>query len=119
MESNDSRMAHLRHELLTDIADQVTLILKDFNVASEKAEQAGVAVSNHLSEHWGGQLITFPKDHLFKITQRDLDIFNKVNANNMSAVAKEYGLTVNGIYRAIKRIRKRAIAERQPDIFDP
>lgn len=118
MASNDSRMAHLRHELLTDIADQITLILAEFSVDPEKAEQAGVSVSNHLAEHWGGQLITFPKDHLFKITQRDLEIFNKVNANNMSEVAKEYGLTVNGVYRAIKRIRKRAVAERQPDIFD-
>lgn len=118
MGGKNSRMEHLRHELLTDIADQVTMILRDHNIDAEKAEHIGADVANHLAEHWGGQLITFPKDYLYKIVQRDLDIFQKVTANNMGAVAKEYGLTVNALYRVIRRIRKRAIAERQPDIFD-
>lgn len=110
-------MSHVRHELLTDVADQISVILKEYNVDPVKAEQAGAAVSNHLAEHWGGQLITFPKDHLYKITQRDLQIFQEVDAHNIHEVARKYNLTTNAIYRVIKRIRRLAVAERQPDLF--
>ncbi|HTF98639.1 MAG TPA: Mor transcription activator family protein [Cellvibrio sp.] len=115
--SNDSRMAHLRNELLTDVCDQIAKVLLEFNIEPAKAEHAGSHVANFLAEHWGGQLITFPKDHLHKITQRDLEIFEKVTAANITEIAKEYGLTVNGIYRVIRRIRTRAISEKQPNLF--
>ena len=117
MAAKQSRMEHLRHELLTDIADQVKFILVDHGIDEERATHAGNDISNHLAEHWGGQLITFPKDYLFKIIQRDLDIFNEANSNNMSEVAKKYNLSLNGLYRVLKRIRKRAIASKQDDMF--
>lgn len=116
--SKDNRMALERHELLSDVAKQVSLILKEYNIAEADADEVGNAVTNHLSEHWGGQVIIIPKDHIYKITQRDLEIFDKVTHNNMHEVAKEYNLTINGLYRVLRRIRKRAIDLKQPGLFE-
>lgn len=114
---HESHMSRVRHELLTDVADQIEIILREFNVDPAKAEQAGAAVSNHLAEHWGGQYVTIPKDFLFKTTERDLAIFEELNRDNINELSKKYDISVNGIYRAVKRIRKRAIAEKQPGLF--
>jgi Mor family transcriptional regulator len=110
-------MSHLRHEMLSDTADQVALILREANVAPELAEYAGHLVANHLAEHWGGINFVMPKDNTFKIITRDLQIFDEVNASNMQSVARKYNLSENAIYRIIKRIRARAIAEKQPGLF--
>lgn len=110
-------MSRVRNELLTDVAKQVEIILAEFNLDPEQAEQAGLAVSNHLAEHWGGQYVTIPKDFLFKTSRRDLALFQELNRDNINELSKKYNISVNGIYRAVKRIRKQAIAEKQPDMF--
>jgi Mor family transcriptional regulator len=118
LDDRKTDMSCTRHEFLDDIASQIKQILIDNNVDASLAEQTGIDVSNHLSEHWGGQVFSVPKNHLFKITERDLAIFNEANRNNMHAVARKHGISVNAVYRALKRIRRSAISKSQPDMFN-
>lgn len=112
------QMEHLRHQLLADAADRVARVLLDYNVPEEAAEQCGSAVADDLAMHWAGQNITIPKDYRYKLTQRDLEIWEKFRGHNHLQLAREYGLTVNAIYRIIKRTKRHAIARQQPDIFE-
>lgn len=100
-------MAEKRHELLSDIADHVAFVLRDHGIDSAIAEQAGAAVVDHLCTTWAGSLVNFPKDYRWKLTQRDLEILSKFRGNNHHALAVEYGMTENGIYKLLKRVQDR------------
>lgn len=107
MTTKPSAMAQKRHELLSDIADHVSAVIKDHGIDLAVAEQAGAAVVEHLSNTWAGSCVTFPKDFRWRITQRDLEILGKFKGNNHHALAVEYGMTENAIYKLLKRTQDR------------
>jgi len=115
------RLEHLRHEVYEGMSVQAQKCLtEDFNLGLTQREALWISnqLVNYLAEYWSGQTLTFPKDHIFNIDERDFEIFNKVNGKNMMEVAREYKLTKNGLYRVIRRIRGRAIRRAgQLDIF--
>lgn len=114
---NQSRMEQTRHELLQDIADHAEAIMKEYGIEAAVAEQVGTAIADHLAEHWGGQLINFPKDYLFKLAERDLQIYNEFTGANHTELARRYQMTVRGIYKVIARVHKREVDRRQPRLF--
>lgn len=111
-------MDKLRSELLDDVSAHAMDILRDHGIDTELAEQCGVALAEHLAEHWGGQLINFPKNFLYKLAQRDMVIYSEFNGRNHAELAKRYKMSVRGIYKLIARAQKRVIAEKQPNLFD-
>jgi len=113
-----SRMKVLRHELLRDLADQANSLLSDYGVSTDVAEQVGCALADHLAQHWGGQLINFPKDACFKVAQRDLDIWTEFNGRNHPYLAQKYNLSQRAIYDIVRRMKRQAM-EDQIDLFDP
>lgn len=102
-------MEQSRHELLTDLASHVTAELIIFGIDADKAEQVGDNIANHMAEHWGGQTICYPKDYIFKLNARDLDIYDRFNGTNHMALAREYRLSVRAIYKIIDRVRRRVV----------
>ena len=109
----NSPMAEKRHELLSDIQDHVAFVVQEHGIAAEVAEQAGAAVVNHLCEIWAGSHVTFPKDYRWRLTQRDLEILSKFRGNNHHALAVEYNMTENAIYKLLKRIQDRKFDREQ------
>lgn len=114
---SESRMEPMRNELLSDVAAQAAIIIKEHGIEADVAEQAGIAIADHLAEHWGGQLINFPKDYLFKLAERDLRIYNEFAGHNHGALASKYRMTVRGIYKLIARVHKREVDRRQHRLF--
>lgn len=100
-------MEQARHELLSDVACQITEELKVFGIDVEVAGQVGDAIANHLAEHWGGQTICYPKDYVFKLNARDMEIYNRCNGSNHMQLAREYKLSVRAVYKLLKRVRRR------------
>lgn len=88
---SESRMEPMRNKLLSDVAAQAANIIKEHGIEADVAEQAGIAIADHLAEHWGGQLINFPKDYLFKLAERDLRIYNEFAGHNHGALASSTG----------------------------
>lgn len=113
----NSQMEDLRHELLSDVADLATTVAKDHGLMADIADQVGCAVANRIADHWGGQLISFPKDYHFKTSQRDLQIYDEFTGNNHSELSRKYGLSVRAIYKVIEKTRKRDIDKRQVKLF--
>ncbi|WP_225307532.1 Mor transcription activator family protein [Nitrincola iocasae] len=112
-----SYMEHRRHELLEDVADHASRIVTDHGIDTETATQVGAAIADHLCQHWGGQMITIPKDYRFGIAKRDAEIWAKFNGRNHSELAREFNMTTRGIYKVVERMRQRD--KTQPDFFAP
>jgi Mor family transcriptional regulator len=110
-------MAALRHELLDDVVEQAKNVLVDHGVDTDVSEQAATAIAEHLADHWGGQLINFPKNFLYKLAQRDRVIYDEFNGRNIAELARKFNMSVRGIYKVINRAQKRAVKEKQPDLF--
>lgn len=111
--SKDSQMENARHELLQDVADQVAIILREHGIDAELREQAGLAVADHLADHWAGQLIYYPKDHVGRLSARDLRIYNEFTGHNHGALAKKHNMSVDGIYKLLRRARRKDLDRRQ------
>lgn len=112
-----SRMAELRHELLVDLEHQVSCFLQSYGIKTDIAEHVATNLANHLADHWGGQLINIPKDHVYKIASRDLDIYKAFNGRNHAELARGFGLSVRAIYDIIKRTEKLIRDETQGSLF--
>ncbi len=105
--NKSSAMAEKRHELFTEMADHVVLVLQDFRIPKDVADQAASAVVDHVAQVWGGSHLTIPKDFHWHLTKRDLEILSKFTGNNHHALAVEYNMTENAIYKLLKRIQER------------
>lgn len=109
MSKKEPQMASLRHELLEDVVIQAMSILVDYGIDPIMAEQAGCGLADHLANHWGGQLVSIPKDHVHRLAERDLAIYNRFNGKNHSELAREFNMGVRGIYKVLDRVHRREV----------
>lgn len=112
-----SRMSELRHELLVDLEHQASCFLQKYGVKTDIAEHLAISLANHIADHWGGQLINLPKDHVYKIASRDYDIYKAFNGRNHAELAREFGLSVRAIYDIVKRTEKLVMDEVQGSLL--
>ncbi|OCG02945.1 Mor transcription activator family protein [Gilliamella sp. wkB112] len=115
---NKSAMSIKRHELLTHISLSVAREAMDYGLSDDIAAQLGDNIANTISELFGGQNLTFPRDFIFKLNQRDLQIYNAFKGNNYAELSQKYNMTERGIRKVIDRVHKRIIKEKQPALFD-
>ncbi len=108
-----TQMEVTRHELLRDIEDNVSALCKNYNLDQDICEQISIHVADFLAEHYGGMVISFPKDFHYKIAQRDLDIYNDFNGNNWLYLIRKYNMTESGIRKVINRVSRRIIKRNQ------
>ena len=99
-------------ELVADLEDQMAACLLS-SLSIERKE----ALARHITDNWGGQLIYIPKNHLGKISDRDYKIYAAFNGKNHAALAKQFDLTVQQIYKIIKEAGLAERAKNQGDLF--
>lgn len=102
-----SAMADKRHELLSGVAAHAAVVAREHGMDAAVAEQLGNAIADHLAQTWAGATICIPKDHRFNLSKRDVEILSKFRGNNHHALAQQYGLTENAIYKLLKRVQDR------------
>ncbi|MFQ0994167.1 DNA-binding protein [Gilliamella sp. Choc5-1] len=107
-----------RHELLTHISLSVANEAMDYGLPEDIAAHLGDSIANTISELFGGQNITFPRDYRFKLNQRDLQIYDAFKGNNYAELSQKYKMTERGIRKVIDRVHKRMIKEKQPTLFE-
>lgn len=105
-------------ELLSDLADQVATKLSARGVAADLAAELGLAVAEHVREHWSGQSIYLPKGQQFDLSRRDMEIWRDFNGRNQETLARAHNLTVMRIYQIVKRVRAEMIKRRQGSLFE-
>lgn len=104
-------------ELLSALAEIVSVMAAEEGVDPELASTLGVKVMDRMREDWGGQPIYFPKGVSIDIDRRDMEIFDKFNGSNHDVLAKEYNLSVIHIYRIVKVVRAEMLKKRQGALF--
>lgn len=105
-------------ELVADLEDQTAACLLS-ELKLERRQALGIAkkVARHITDNWGGQLIYIPKNHLGKVSERDMAIYREFNGRNHAALSRKYDLTVQQVYRIVKEVGMRERAKKQADLF--
>ncbi|MCD7099071.1 Mor transcription activator family protein [Stenotrophomonas sp. MMGLT7] len=109
-----------RHELLTEVAELISQqLVRTHAVSADLAELVGSSVADALAEHWGGQIITYPKDAHYKASKREHEILLAHRRGaTFASLARETGMTERGVRRLINRAQVRASGLDQPGLFD-
>lgn len=70
-------------------------------------------------------MVTFPKDAQYKLTLKELEIYDQFDGRNKDDLARRYGMTPRGMGKLLKRIRDKiksqnaeAAAAGQLDLID-
>ena len=91
-------------EVLTYIADKVTEVLNQRAVPKSVVAAAALAVSDGISETFGGQLVYFRSAHSNSSEERRLSIIADFETGNYSRgeLASKYGISLQQVYRILK-----------------
>ncbi|MEO6917645.1 MAG: Mor transcription activator family protein [Collimonas sp.] len=108
----------MRRELLADVASHASEIAAAHGVKADIADLIGATVADHLAEHWGGQVISIPRDYYYKLSDLHLQIYTEFKGNNHMELVRKYGISLQWIYKLIKRVHMREMDKRQPRLFD-
>lgn len=105
-------------DLLADLAKHTVIAIRELTkVDEETAENVGMVVAMKIGQAWGGLNLYMPKSLELFSCAREKQIFNEFNGRNHAQLAKRYGLSVQWIYKIVKRVQKEEIAKRQIDLF--
>lgn len=118
MTNRSTRMEGMRRELLADVASHASEIAAAHGVKADIADLIGATVADHLAEHWGGQVISIPKDYHYKLSDLHLQIYTEFTGNNHMELVRKYGISLQWIYKLINRVHKREVNKRQQKLFD-
>lgn len=106
-------------ELIADLEEQmVACLVSVANIDRQSARVTAKQVSAHVSKHWGGQLLYIPKNHVGKLSERDAEIWRKFDGKNHAALAKEFDLTMQQIYKIVREAAEYHRAKNQMDMFN-
>lgn len=118
MTEEQPSMAARRAELLSDVAAHATQVLRGLGVATDVAEQCGAAIADHLADHYGGEVISWPKDCAYKLAARDREVLADREAGmSAAALSRKYGISERGINKLLSRARRRHVVDAQQDLF--
>lgn len=105
-------------ELLLDLAQHVSATIAELlQVDPAIAEAAGHEVAGRMAAHWGGQNVYFPMGLSYKLSKRDREIWAAFSGHNHSDLARQYGVSLQWIYKIVKAARADELARRQGDMF--
>lgn len=104
-------------EVLIDVAEQVAERLVAIGGEHSEAERIGWEVVRALNRYWGGGNLYICKGWLHEVWLRDQEIYRRFNGENHDWLASEYHLTVQHVYRIVKRVGNAERAKRQAPLF--
>ncbi|WP_117105287.1 Mor transcription activator family protein, partial [Klebsiella pneumoniae] len=81
-------------------------------------DQIGQAVANRMMQVWGGQNVYFPMGMVWKVSQRDREIFLEFDGRNHHELARKFGVSLQWVYSVVKRVRKEELDRMQGKLFD-
>ena len=100
-----------RHEVLQELQDVIARQLMELDTAPDAASVTASSVVDYLSTYWAGQVVSFPKDVQYKLTLKELEIYDQYDGRNKDDLARRYGMTPRGMGKLLKRIREKIRAQ--------
>ena len=113
--NHDSRMPERRHELFEDLVTFAQQRLIEYGLQTSAADVIANALVDHVADHWGGQVISFPKDHLRKLCQQEVEIYHQFTGKNYGALALKYEMSERGMRKLITRVQARLAKQSRED----
>ena len=113
--SFESRMAERRNELFEDLAQFVEQRLVEYGEPATKARVLANALVDYIADHWGGQMISIPKDHRRKLCMQEVEIYRQFNGDNYGDLALKYGMGERGMRKLIARVNARLAKQANND----
>ncbi|MEN1655852.1 Mor transcription activator family protein, partial [Pseudomonas aeruginosa] len=62
--------------------------------------------------------VYFPMGMVWKVSQRDREIFREFNGRNHHELARKFGVSLQWVYSVVKRVRKEEISRLQGQLFE-
>jgi len=100
-------------ELLTQLVDVQQATFRRMGYDEAGARRLARASILALAEYGGGKQWYLPKGDDLRVALRDIEIYRRAHRNNIEALAGEYRLTVQSVYRIIHAQRRLRVAKRQ------
>lgn len=105
-------------ELIKDLAGTVAHVAtKHYDITPAAANKLGVDVALAFAEQAGGTQVYIPITQSIKISERDLQMYEKFDGSNHNELAKEFGCSVTWVYSVLKRVGKQMQDKNQPQLF--
>jgi Mor family transcriptional regulator len=100
-------------ELKAILADSLTAA----GIDAAKSSQCAHVAAEKIRKIWGGQMVYIAKGKDYELSQRDLEIWEKFTGRNHSQLCREYGISLQWLYKIINHQRAADVKRRQNDIF--
>lgn len=106
-------------DLLADLAKYtVTAVREMADLDEQTAENIGMVVALKTAHNWSGLNVYIPRAMTLFACEREKQIYNEFTGNNHAQLAKKYRLSIQWIYKIVKRVQKEEINKRQFQLFD-
>lgn len=119
--NEETRSGQKRNALLADLVQVATAHMEENEVPGAVAVTVAHSLADRLADYWGGQVIVFPRDFLWKLAKLELEIYDQFNGQNYDELARQHGMTVRGVRKLIGRVRVKLARQRpnnQGDLLD-
>jgi Mor family transcriptional regulator len=100
-------------ELLSDLLTMLAGDLRDSGLPLHQANAIAWACTERLRDTWGGQSIYITQGLTFDTLQRYQAIWDKFNGQNVQELAREYDMSEQAIYKAIRIMRAETAKKNQ------
>jgi len=104
-------------EILADLQAIVTSSLTAAGIDAAQSSQVAHQAAEKIRKSWGGQMVYIAKGKDYELSQRDLEIWEKFTGRNHSQLCREYGISLQWLYKIINHQRAEDVKRRQNDLF--
>lgn len=100
---------------------QVILLIEEelgkHGLNKDKAESIAKCTCDQLRQDFGGESFYFPKGKELDALLAHHIIYQRFNGSNQVELAKQFNMSVPHVYRLLKKVHKKEIDKRQPQLF--
>lgn len=105
-------------EILADLKAIVADSLTAAGIDPAKSNQCAHQAAEKIRKSWGGQMVYIAKGKDYELSQRDLEIWEKFTGRNHSQLCRDYGISLQWLYKIINYQRAEDVKRRQNDLFN-
>ncbi|APC14561.1 DNA-binding protein [Pseudomonas frederiksbergensis] len=107
-------------DLLSETIEPMAKVIQEsLGVSADLAEATSVEITTLFAHLWGGQVVYVPKGVCIQASRLHQKIYDDFTGRNHHEVATKHGVSVQQVYRVVKRMRLAIIARNQRDLFVP
>lgn len=105
-------------DLLSETIEPMAKVIQEsLGVSADLAEATSVEITTLFAHLWGGQVVYVPKGVCIQASRLHQKIYDDFTGRNHHEVATKHCVSVQQVYRVVKRMRLAIIARNQRDLF--